>query len=444
MKTVRDVMTAEVVRLIPSNTIKTAIILMKNHNVGGLPVVDGEKLVGMVEWADILGKDPGIPVENVMDKEFVTVTPDLPVADAADLMAKMGVSRLVVCDAGEMVGIVTEKDLLPELGKSFDATTGLPRGDAMRDWGIAALKKGLEITVIFIDLDQFGQFNKKYGHIIGDKVLKHVAAILSDGIDEKLDLLCRYAGDEFVVVTTRDGEEARKMAHEIGEKFVSLANPELPEPVTGSIGVHGGKRTKEREQVHFEATLDNLINLASKSCTRAKEQRLGVLSANGAPAVEAPPPTQAPEPAPPQLPTAPAVPGEGRRLRIQGLNFSWQGDSLATAEVELESAGTSARGLRSGFALGNSALRLVVDAAAEAIGQFLPPGHGVVADSVNLVQGGSGEDIVLVTALLVTPQTQVRVSGSSIIKQDPYRAAAAALLDSINRQISEFLGKTEV
>jgi hypothetical protein len=117
---------------------------------------------------------------------------------------------------------------------------------------------------------------------------------------------------------------------------------------------------------------------------------------------------------------------------------------LATAEVELESAGTSARGLRSGFALGNSALRLVVDAAAEAIGQFLPPGHGVVADSVNLVQGGSGEDIVLVTALLVTPQTQVRVSGSSIIKQDPYRAAAAALLDSINRQISEFLGKTEV
>jgi diguanylate cyclase (GGDEF)-like protein len=422
---------------------------MKGHNIGGLPVLEDDQVVGILDYLDILGKDGDIPVGNVMDREFIPIPPDMPVGDAADLMTKMGASRLLVMENGTLVGIVTRSDLLPEIGKSVDPITGLARADAMRDWGIAALRRGQEISVLFIDLDQFGQFNKKYGHITGDRVLKHVAQILQSSVEEGRDMLCRYAGDEFVIVTTRNSQEAKELAEKIAEKLKTTENPELPEAVTGSIGIYGGKRTREREQVHYEATLDNLINLASKSCTLAKGQGTMIAQPNGTihsavkPAetnvktaetkTETPAEVQpAPQPGP--------VVSKSKRLKILSLGLSWGAGSTATAHVELSNGIVTRNHSRSGFAIGQNALRLVVDAAAEAVTQFLPSSdYGVVAESVNVVPSGSGDDIVVVTALVFSPQNQIKVCGSALVKQDVYRSAVAALLDAVNRQISELI-----
>jgi IMP dehydrogenase len=436
MKTVGDVMTTDVIRLSPTNKIKTAIILMKGHNVGGLPVVDEDRVVGVLDYQDILGKDSDILVQNIMNREFVTIPPSVSVADAADLMAKIGSGRLLIMYEGRLAGVVTRGDLLPELGKSFDPITGLPRADAMRDWGISALKRGQEITVIFIDLDQFGQFNKKYGHITGDKVLQHAARVLRSHVNDERDMLCRYAGDEFVIVTTRDADEARELAKNVGDAISSTPNPELPETVSGAVGIHGGKRTKEREDVHYNATLDNLINLASKSCIRAKEHSMPVVAANGGAAAsiivrDTSAAIEQPE----------ATPHERlSRLKIQGLNFSWADGSVASAEVELGNGVLASKRSRSGFALGNNALRLVAEATAEAVCDFLPtPGYGIVPESINVLQSPSGDDIVLVTVLLATPQAQIRVCGSAIVKQDAYRAISAAILNALNRRIAELV-----
>lgn len=473
MKTVSEVMTTEVIHVGPANKIKTAIILMKGHNIGGLPVVDEERVVGMLDYHAILGKDNDIPVQNIMDREFVSIPQAMTVADAADLMAKLNASRLVVMNNGQIAGIVTRGDLLPELGKSVDPITGLPRADAMRDWGIAALKRGVEVTVLFLDLDQFGQFNKKYGHIVGDNVLKHVAGVLLQNVDPDLDMVCRYAGDEFVIVTLRNQQEARELADILEYEIRNTPNSELPEPVSGSIGVHGGMRTKEREDIHYNATLDNLINLASKSCTLAKEQHMAKLMQDAAGnLVDAPAEdgelsqqTPVPEIAPVEefdvqaaLAQANAVQEQAvaqlealdealteeieqakkeRRLKLRGLNFSWDDNSVATAAVELVDGEFVARQSCSGFAMGPNALRLVADATANAICVFLPsPGYGVVTETVHIINGNSSGDIALVTALLVTPNSQTRLSGSSIIKQDVYRAVSAAMLDAVNRQIS--------
>ena len=537
MKTVSDVMTADIIRLSPTNKIKTAIILMKGHNIGGLPVLEDDQVVGVLDYHDVLGKDNDILVQNIMDREFVTIPPDMPVSDAANLMSRTGSSRLLVMKDTHLAGVVTRGDLLPELGKSFDPITGLPRADAMRDWGIEALKRGHEITVIFVDLDQFGQYNKKYGHITGDKVLKHVARTLQDSVDEEQDMLCRYAGDEFVIVTTRDREEAKDLAETVGDRLNMLEYPELPEAVTGSIGLHGGKRSREREHVHYEATLDNLINLASRSCTMAKGTGGTITLLNGVPtdhaavarsfeSVSEPRPEQITEPkaeplpemraesitelpteplpevkadpqpetktepsmeppteplpevkADPQpemktepsmeLPTEPLpeiqadpqpeikaepVPsrlisqgdpistGRHKRLGIQSLNLSWSNSSTATAEVELAKGDVACRHSRSGFALGNNSLRLVAEATAGAVTELLgAPNCGVVLESVSVIHGCTNEDVVLVTALMITPQYQMRVSGSAIVKQDVYRAAAAALLNAVNRQVSTLI-----
>lgn len=442
MNTVRDIMATEAIWLTPTNKVKTAILLMKGHNIGGLPVLDEDKVIGIVDYRNLLGKDDDIPIEHVMDREFVSVSPEMPVASAADLMSKTGAERLLVMEQGQFVGTVTPGDLLPELGKSLDPLTELPRADALRDWGIAALKGGTEISIIFVDLDDFGQFNKQYGHVVGDNVLKHVAGILQANVEERKDLLCRYAGDEFVVVTTRTGDEAGELASLLDEGIRHTENADLPESVTASIGVHGGKRTKEREDVHFAATLDNLINLASKACTLAKGKRTGVLSLDsGAPAAAASQAAPAPPEAPPAT-TPRAHVSEAPRLNMHSLNFSWESGSLATVEVQLVRGESVHSHTASGFALGNNALRLVADAVAGAICKFLPAGFGVVVDNVHPIGGDMGEDVVLVSTALITPQTDIKLVGSAIVKQDRYRATAAALLDAVNRQISSVMQNT--
>lgn len=438
MKTVRDVMTTDIIWLSPENKVKTAIILMKGRGIGCLPVLDSEQVVGMLYYHDILGKDPEVPVQHIMNKEFVTIPPVMPIADAADLMAKIGNGRLLVMDGPKLTGVVTRGDLLPEMGKSLDPLTGLLRVDAMRDWGINVLKSGQEITVIFIDLDQLRGFNKKYGHITGDKAIKHIANILAANVDEETDLLCRYAGDEFVIITTRPADEARALSAALDQRVRDTQDHDLPEPVTGTFGVHGGKRTREREHTHYEATLDALINLASKACTQAKGSMETATDGAGAPAVETvPEQIEVPEtPAPAPAPVTSLRTGEWR-LAIQGLNLSWGIGETAIAEVEISDGAVAHKSARNGFAAGNSALRLIADATADAVTRFLPAeGFGVMAENVHVIHTGGSEDIVLVTLLLVTPQKQTRLSGSAIIKQDAYRSTAGAVLDALNKQLS--------
>lgn len=56
------------------------------------------------------------------------------------------------------------------------------------------------LAVIFIDLNDFKKANDTYGHIFGDEVLKLFAAILKEAGIRETDIICRYGGDEFVIV----------------------------------------------------------------------------------------------------------------------------------------------------------------------------------------------------------------------------------------------------
>ncbi len=277
MKTVRDVMTADIIGLQPSDTVETAIARIRSHHIGGLPVLDENRLVGLIAYEDVLGMPIDTPVERIMDTHPPTVSPDTTVSDAAERMISAHSGRLLVMDGDCMVGIVTASDVMTELRRSLDPLTGLPRADALRDWGLAVLKRGEEITILFIDLDDFGQFNKKHGHVVGDSALKHVAQVLQDNVDPQRDLLCRYAGDEFVIATTRSARESVELAAHLDEALGMARNPKLPEPVTVSIGVHGGKRIRQRADAHHMSVLDNLINLASKSSTLAKERGVAIV-----------------------------------------------------------------------------------------------------------------------------------------------------------------------
>ncbi len=77
---------------------------------------------------------------------------------------------------------------------------------------------GQRFGVTHIDIDDFKPVNDAFGHATGDEALKFVATILSDGT-RKMDLLARYGGDEFVVVSAVGADD--DLRH-VGERAAAL------------------------------------------------------------------------------------------------------------------------------------------------------------------------------------------------------------------------------
>ena len=124
-KRVRDIMTrgAQVIR--PDGAVFEAASLMRQLDVGALPVCDGRRLQGMLTDRDIVvrvladGRDPHLTnVQDVMSSELVYAFEDDPVTQAAGLMRKHQIRRLPIVDRDKnLVGIVSLGDLAVDAGR---------------------------------------------------------------------------------------------------------------------------------------------------------------------------------------------------------------------------------------------------------------------------------------------------------------------------------------
>lgn len=98
---------------------------------------------------------------------------------------------------------------------------------------------GIPLSVMFIDVNHFKQVNDAAGHAAGDKVLIHVAQTLRAHIRE-FDLLCRWGGDEFVILMGCDEAAAITKGRDLQRVFeLSLAAGDWPLTLGLSIGVAG-------------------------------------------------------------------------------------------------------------------------------------------------------------------------------------------------------------
>jgi len=115
-KTAKDIMTTKVVTVKPSTSIEDAARLLVRRKISGVPVVDEKdktKVVGILTEADLLAAPSGAKtVAEVMKKRVVSVSPDTPVDEIAEILVKKKIKRVPVIDAGKLVGIVSRIDVL--------------------------------------------------------------------------------------------------------------------------------------------------------------------------------------------------------------------------------------------------------------------------------------------------------------------------------------------
>lgn len=149
---VEDVMQTRVVTITPKTPLAAATELMRERGIRHLPVVEDARLVGIVSDRDLKRAmvptaSPerhaylldGVAVEEVMTRNVLTVGRTFPIEEAARLMVAEKVSALPVTEAGTLVGIVTETDVLEVLVKAMGAGEPSSRIDVVLPEGARGL-----------------------------------------------------------------------------------------------------------------------------------------------------------------------------------------------------------------------------------------------------------------------------------------------------------------
>lgn len=130
---ISTIMTKNVVKLNTSDDLTKAEQLFKKHHIRHIPVVNGNKIIGMLSYTDLLrisfadavdDDDSEVidttvynmfTVEQVMAKNLVKVSPDNTIKETAEILSKNEFHALPVCEDDLLVGIVTTTDLIKYL-----------------------------------------------------------------------------------------------------------------------------------------------------------------------------------------------------------------------------------------------------------------------------------------------------------------------------------------
>ena len=139
---IRDVMTPNPSCVSPDDSIQNAARIMRDMDTGAVPVVDNGRPVGIVTDRDIVvrgvAEDGQLnrPVREIVTSSIVCASPDMSTREAADLMSEHQVRRLPVVENERLVGIVSIGDLAVKEGKDRRI------GDTLQDISAGVKERG--------------------------------------------------------------------------------------------------------------------------------------------------------------------------------------------------------------------------------------------------------------------------------------------------------------
>jgi diguanylate cyclase (GGDEF)-like protein len=246
---------------------KIRSFLLETKN-GCCPVMDEGDLVGVITYKDLLRTHPNRIIADAMQGEPVTVPAEMPLWQAKEIFEETGLDVFLVEEKGRLSGILSRNQLEIQLGSHIDLLTGLYKSDYIYYHGVRLLENKQEISIVFFDINNFGVIDKTYGHTVGDNILIEVSKLLRENTPSEA-FLCRFGGDEFAVLLPAHLDEGAALAYRLADiigrhSFVSGIE------ISIAAGAIGGRRCEERADDPWN-TMEQLINIASLRSTEAKK-----------------------------------------------------------------------------------------------------------------------------------------------------------------------------
>lgn len=330
---INDVMVDDVACTRPDTPLREVVSTMSELCISCMVVTDNMRPIGVVTERDLTHFLAGIleyqSVENVvaadvMSRDPITLSEGATVTEALVIARARKIRHIpVVGDSGELIGLITQSDLVKahfkiieqqreiidravthrtrELEEANETLKELSMEDALTEIGnrramevdlnhthATAIRYKRPYSVIMFDLDYFKKFNDSYGHASGDDVLVTVAALLKESVRGS-DRVYRYGGEEMLILLSETRlEGAVTMARRIVETMANKAIPNEKSDLkilTLSGGVACVEITDDQEY-----SWRDVVKQADQALYKAKENgrnqvalinELGVLEVQG-------------------------------------------------------------------------------------------------------------------------------------------------------------------
>ena len=133
-----------------------------------------------------------------------------------------------------------------------------------------AFRNSLYISFIMIDADNFKNYNDKYGHLMGDEVLKNIAKCMNSVFQRANDYSYRIGGEEFAVITEHEEfhngyDMAQKLCNSIENLNIEHLNNSTFNKVTISIGICTVKVDENTNLIDLYAKADSALYLSKNN-----------------------------------------------------------------------------------------------------------------------------------------------------------------------------------
>lgn len=248
---VKEIMNPKPITLSLNAKLYNLIKIFSRQGIGSVIITNKEKPFQILTLRDItkicfLESFPSNILEvlkllNKTETSLVTIYQHQSFIEAISLMKKFNISHLPVINKKEkLVGILSLRDILKKVPEIvyIDSLTQVYNRSYLEFLKTKLKRIKSPVSILMIDLDDFKKLNDKYGHLIGDKVLKKVAQTLRKNIKTS-DEVIRYGGEEFLIIAYRCNlEEGKNLGERLRKKIERIRFKHIPGlKTTISIGV---------------------------------------------------------------------------------------------------------------------------------------------------------------------------------------------------------------
>lgn len=268
MKSVLEIMLKNFKHIDLLEGVKVAQDLVVKKGIDFFPVVDQERLVGILTYRHLIGVHPNRIVADAMSQSIISIPSSTPLWHAKEILETEELDVLLVIDNNKLLGIVTKTQIYTELGKHVDLLTQLYKSDYIYYYAKKLINDKQNAAIIFIDINDFGYIDKKYGHIQGDIILKEIASLLKNNIPSDT-YVCRFGGDEFVVLTPYYIDKCIKLTEELLNKIADFV-------FSNGIRVNASAGIATIDNIlssNLDSAVYELVNEASLASTMAKKKK---------------------------------------------------------------------------------------------------------------------------------------------------------------------------